>query len=92
MVCDNKHGDTSIMQTGCIRLGLAMIRARGAGMEDAQSRGKRMGRPQTAKGYSLGGVLEHCTIFMEGKMNVSELAWVCWLSRPTVDKYLKMVE
>ncbi|MBQ2929646.1 MAG: helix-turn-helix domain-containing protein [Clostridia bacterium] len=28
---------------------------------------------------------------MEGKMNVSELARVCGLSRPTVYKYMKMM-
>ena len=29
---------------------------------------------------------------MTGKMNVSELARVCGLSRPTVYKYLKMMD
>ncbi len=35
--------------------------------------------------------LKHYAIFMDGKMNVSELARVCGLSRPTVYKYLKMM-
>ena len=30
-------------------------------------------------------------MLMAGTMNVSELAWVCGLSRPTVYKYLKMM-
>ena len=30
-------------------------------------------------------------LFMEGKMNVSDLARVCGLSWPTVYKYLKMM-
>ena len=31
------------------------------------------------------------TAYVAGKMNVSELAWVCGLSRPTVYKYLKII-
>ena len=64
---------------------LAMLRARvKSGMANAKAKGKKIGRRPTS-------FLKHYATFMEGKMNVSELARVCGLSRPTVYKYLKMM-
>lgn len=75
------------------QLELAMIRARvKSGMENAKAKGKRIGRPTTTKEDIPAVFFKHYAIFMEGKMNVSELARVCGLSRPTVYKYLKMME
>ena len=75
------------------QLELAMIRARvKSGMENAKAKGKRIGRPTTTKEDIPSNFLKHYAIFMEGKMNVSELARVCGLSRPTVYKYMKMME
>ena len=75
------------------QLELAMIRARvKSGMENAKSKGKRIGRPTTTKEDIPAVFFKHYAIFMEGKMNVSELARICGLSRPTVYKYLKMME
>ena len=75
------------------QLELAMIRARvKSGMENAKAKGKRIGRPATTKEDIPAVFFKHYAIFMEGKMNVSELARVCGLSRPTVYKYLKMIE
>lgn len=75
------------------QLELAMIRARvKSGMENAKAKGKRIGRRPTTKEDIPSSFLKHYAIFMEGKMNVSELARVCELSRPTVYKYLKMME
>ena len=72
------------------QLELAMIRARvKSGMENAK--GKKIGRRPTTKEDIPSNFLKHYAIFMEGKMNVSELARVCGLSRPTVYKYLKMM-
>lgn len=34
---------------------------------------------------------KHYAAFRDGKMNVSELARVCGISRPTVYKYLKLI-
>ena len=74
------------------QLELAMIRARvKSGMENAKAKGKRIGRPTTTKEDIPAIFFKHYTIFMEGKMNVSELARICGLSRPTVYKYLKMM-
>ena len=73
-------------------LELAMIRARvRSGMEQARINGKKIGRRRTTKEDIPSNFLKHYAIFMEGKMNVSELARVCGLSRPTVYKYLKML-
>ena len=75
------------------QLELAMIRARvKSGMENAKAKGKRIGRPTTTKEDIPAVFFKHYAIFMEGKMNVSELARICGLSRPTVYKYLKMME
>ncbi len=74
------------------QLELAMIRARvKSGMENAKAKGKKIGRRPTTKEDIPSNFLKHYAIFMEGKMNVSELARVCGLSRPTVYKYLKMM-
>ena len=74
------------------QLELAMIRARvKSGMENAKSKGKRIERPATTKEDIPAVFFKHYAIFMEGKMNLTELARVCGLSRPTVYKYLKMV-
>ena len=73
------------------QLELAMIRARvKSGMENAKAKGKKIGRRPTTKADIPSNFLKHYAIFMEGKMNVSELARVCGLSRPTVYKYIKM--
>jgi len=74
------------------QLELAMIRARvKSGMENAKAKGRKIGRPQTTKEDIPALFMKHYAIFMEGKMNVSELARVCGLSRPTVYKYMKMM-
>ena len=74
------------------QLELAMIRARvKSGMENTKAKGKNIGRRATTKEDIPTSFLKHYAIFMEGKMNVSELARVCGLSGPTVYKYLKMM-
>ena len=74
------------------QLELAMIRARvKSGMENTMAKGKKIGRRATTKEDIPTSFLKHYAIFMEGKMNVSELARVCGLSGPTVYKYLKMM-
>ena len=75
------------------QLELAMIRARvKSGMENAKAKGKKIGRRPTTKEDIPAVFFKHYAVFMEGKMNVSELARVCGLSRPTVYKYMKMME
>ena len=74
------------------QLELAMIRARvKSGMENAKAKAKKIGRPQTTREDIPAVFFRHYPSFAAGKMNVSELARVCGLSRPTVYKYLKML-
>ena len=74
------------------QLELAMIRARvRSGMENARAKGKPIGRPRTTKDDIPPAFYRHYPAFAAGQMNVSELARVCGLSRPTVYKYLKMI-
>ena len=75
------------------QLELAMIRARGkSGMENAKAKGSRIGRPKFKKEDIPTNFLKHYASYKEGQMNLSELARVCGLSRPTVYKYLKLME
>ena len=96
---DCRNGQTDPMSEAFLQMAgvfsqleLAMIRARvKSGMENAKAKGRRIGSPQTTKEDIPAVFLKHYAIFMEGKMNVSELARVCGLSRPTVYKYLKLI-
>ena len=73
-------------------LELSILRARvRSGMENAREKGKHIGRPQTTKDDIPAVFYKHYPAFRAGKLNVTELARVCGLSRPTVYKYLKMV-
>lgn len=73
-------------------LELSIIRARvKSGMENAKAKGKKIGRPKVTRDDIPAIFLRHYPEFVTGKLNVSELARVCELSRPTVYKYLKMV-
>ena len=74
------------------QLELAMIRARvRSGMENARVKGKLIGRPRTTKDDIPPAFYRHYPSFAAGQMNVSELARVCMLSRPTVYKYLSII-
>ena len=74
-------------------LELSIIRARvKSGMANAKANGKQIGRPQTTKDDIPTVFYKHYPLYAAGKMNISEFARVCKLSRPTVYKYLKLVE
>jgi len=74
------------------QLELAMIRARvKSGMLNAKNKGKRIGRRPTTKDDIPAVFFRHYPAFMAGTMNLTELARVCGLSRPTVYKYLKLI-
>ena len=73
-------------------LELSIIRARvKSGMANAKSKGKQIGRPHTTKDDIPAIFYKHYPAFAAGNMNVSELARICGLSRPTVYKYSKLV-
>ena len=74
------------------QLELAMIRARvRSGMENARAKGKKIGRNPTTKDDIPAVLYKHFPAYMTGSMNVSELARICGVSRPTVYKYIKLL-
>ena len=73
-------------------LELQLIRARvRSGIANARDKGAAIGRPHTQKDDIPQIFYKHYPAFMAGTLNVSELARVCGLSRPTVYKYLRLV-
>ena len=73
-------------------LELSIIRARvRSGMANAKEKGRRIGRPQTTKEDIPAVFYRHYPAYSAGKLNISELARVCGLSRPTVYKYLSLL-
>ena len=97
---DCRNGQTDPMSEAFLQMAgvfsqleLAMIRTRvKSGMANAKAKGKPIGRPKTAKDDIPAVFFKHYPTLKEGKMNISELARVCGLSRPTVYKYMRMVE
>lgn len=73
-------------------LELQMIRARVKnGMQNPKAKGVKVGRKPTTKEDIPAMFYKHYPAYAAKKMNVSELAKACKLSRPTVYKYLKMI-
>ena len=69
-----------------------ILRARvRSGLANAREKGKQLGRRPITKADIPAVFLKHYPSFQSGNMNVSELARICGLSRPTVYKYMKMV-
>lgn len=75
------------------QLELAVIRARvRSGMENARAKGRRIGRPQITADDIPASFLRHYPSYKSGRMNLSELARICNLSRTTVYKYIGLLE
>lgn len=73
-------------------LELSIIRARvKSGMQNAKAKGKQVGRKPATKEDIPAIFYRHYPTYAAKKMNVSELARVCGLSRPTVYKYLRLI-
>lgn len=73
-------------------LELSIIRARvKSGMANAKAKGKPIGRPKTTVDDIPAAFYKHYPSHAAGKLNVSELARVCGISRPTVYKYLHLI-
>ena len=60
-------------------------------MANAKAKGRQVGRRPVNKDDIPAIFYKHYPAYVAGQMNVSELARICDLSRPTVYKYLKMV-
>lgn len=96
---DCRNGDIDPMSQAFIQMSavfaeleLSIIRARvRSGMQNAKEKGRRIGRPHTTKDDIPAIFYKHYPALMAGKMNVSEMARVCNLSRPTVYKYMAMM-
>lgn len=74
-------------------LELRIIRERvRSGMQNARAKGRRIGRPQLSVDDIPASFLRHYPAYKAGKMNISELARICDLSRTTVYKYITILE
>ena len=60
--------------------------------DEKLKQGKQIGRPQMTAADIPAAFLRHNPAYKAGRLNVSELARVCDLSRTTAYKYLGMVE
>lgn len=96
---DCRNGEIDPMSQAFIQMSavfaeleLSIIRARvRSGLANAKSKGKQIGRRPVTKEDIPAIFYKHYPAFAAGKMNVSELARICDLSRPTVYKYLRLV-
>ena len=96
---DCRNGEIDAMSSAFLKMAgvfseleLQMIRARvKSGMANAKAKGKKVGRPQTTKEDIPAVFYKHFPAFASGNMNVSELARICNLSRPTIYKYFKIL-
>ena len=96
---DCRNGEIDPMSSAFLKMAgvfaeleLQMIRARvKSGMENAKAKGKRIGRPETTVDDIPAIFFRHYPAFSSGALNKAEFARVCDLSRPTIDKYLKIV-
>lgn len=63
-----------------------------SGMDNAKSKGKRIGRPTTTADDIPNIFYKHYPKYKKGDLNKRELSKVCSLSYPTIYKYLKIIE
>lgn len=97
---DCRNGELDAMSAAFLQMAgvfseleLQMIRARvKSGMANAKARGAKVGRPKLTKEDIPQAFYRHYPAYAAGKMNITELARVCDLSRPTVYKYINMLK
>lgn len=63
-----------------------------SGMENARSKGKRIGRPETTKEDIPDRFWKYYPMYKEGTINVSEMGRMMNCSRTTLYKYLRLAE
>ena len=63
-----------------------------SGMINAKAKGVKLGRPQTTIETLPYNFLKYYPMFQNGSINLSELSRLSSISRPTLYKYLKIVE
>lgn len=99
LTIDCREGEIDPMSQAFIQMSavfaeleLSIIRARvKSGMANAKAKGKQIGRPRTQADDIPAIFYRHYPAFCAGSLNKAELARVCDLSRPTIDKYIRMV-
>lgn len=70
-----------------------ILRARvRSGLANARAKGKQLGRRPVTKEDLPAAFLKHYRSYLDGTMNITELARICELSRPTVYKYIELVK
>ena len=97
---DCRNGELDAMSAAFLQMAgvfseleLQMIRARvKSGMANAKAREAKVGRPKLTKEDIPALFYKHYPAYAAGKMNITELARVCDLSRPTVYKYIDMIK
>ena len=97
---DCRNGDIDPMSQAFIQMAavfseleLSIIRARvKSGVANAKAKGKPIGRPRTTLDDIPSLFYKYYPRYKDGQMNVSELARMCELSRPTVYKYIRMMK
>ncbi len=96
---DCRRGELDAMSSAFLKMAgvfseleLQMIRSRvRSGMQNAKAKGVKLGRRPTTKDDIPAVFYKHYPAYAAKQMNVSELARVCGLSRPTVYKYLSII-
>ena len=63
-----------------------------SGMRNAKEKGVRLGRPQMTMETLPYNFLKYYPMFQKGSINLSELSRLSGISRPTIYKYLSIVE
>ena len=96
---DCRNGDIDPMSQAFVQMAavfaeleLSIIRARvRSGLQNAREKGRVGGRPRTTINDIPAIFYKHYPSYAAHQMNVSELARICGLSRPTVYKYLGLL-
>ena len=74
-------------------LELQMIRARvRSGMANAKAKGAKIGRPELTKDQLPEAFYKHYPLFTQKKLTKVEFARLLDVSRPTLDKWLRVAE
>lgn len=97
---DCRNGDIDPMSMAFLQMAgvfseleLSMVRMRvRSGLANAKAKGKQIGRKPLTKEDIPAVFLKHLPACQSGSMNISELARICGLSRPSVYRYIKMVD
>lgn len=99
-IVDCRNDDIDPMTMGMLRMmavfaqmerDITIQRIR-SGMENARAKGKRIGRKKTTEGDIPTAFFRYYPQFVNGSINLSEFARLSNISRPTLYKYLKIVE